>query len=278
SRRARVGRERARPGRSVLRGSSSRTPLMLTPIRTILLAEDNINDIELTIAALRSNNVANEVVVVRDGAAALDYLYRRSAFASRSPEPPGLLLLDLKMPKVDGLEVLQQIKGDRALRTIPIVVLTSSREESDVVRSYSALPRFSVPAAFLILRTTGLDVPFIIISGTIGEEVAVSALKAGAHDFLVKGHLARLFPAIERERREVEGRRDRVRAEDALRRSEAQYRSLVEGAVFGIYQPTVEGRFLTVKPAVVTMLGYDSAADMCSVGVPHEEAAADMPA
>ncbi|PYR40041.1 MAG: two-component system response regulator, partial [Acidobacteria bacterium] len=82
------------------------------------------------------NNVANEVVVVRDGAAALDYLYRRSAFASRSPEPPGLLLLDLKMPKVDGLEVLQQIKGDRALRTIPIVVLTSSREESDLVRTY----------------------------------------------------------------------------------------------------------------------------------------------
>ena len=109
---------------------------MMTPIRTILLAEDNINDIELTIAALRSNNVANEVVVVRDGAAALDYLYRRSAFASRSPEPPGLLLLDLKMPKVDGLEVLQQIKGDRALRTIPIVVLTSSREESDLVRTY----------------------------------------------------------------------------------------------------------------------------------------------
>ncbi len=109
---------------------------MLTAIRTILLAEDNINDIELTIAALRSNNVANEVVVVRDGAAALDYLYRRSAFASRSPEPPGLLLLDLKMPKVDGLEVLQQIKGDRALRTIPIVVLTSSREESDLVRTY----------------------------------------------------------------------------------------------------------------------------------------------
>src|SRR5207249_5347495 len=102
----------------------------------ILLAEDNINDIELTIAALRSNNVANEVVVVRDGAAALDYLYRRSAFASRSPEPPGLLLLDLKMPKVDGLEVLHQIKGDRALSTIPIVVLTSSREESDLVRTY----------------------------------------------------------------------------------------------------------------------------------------------
>ena len=109
---------------------------MLTAVRTILLAEDNINDIELTLAALRSNGVANEIVVVRDGAAALDYLYRRGFFASRSPEPPGLILLDLKMPKVDGLEVLQQIKVDRALRTIPIVVLTSSREESDLVRTY----------------------------------------------------------------------------------------------------------------------------------------------
>jgi len=109
---------------------------MLTAVRTILLAEDNTNDIELTLAALRSNGVANEIVVVRDGAAALDYLYRRNGFASRSPEPPGLILLDLKMPKVDGLEVLQQIKHDRALRTIPIVVLTSSREESDLVRTY----------------------------------------------------------------------------------------------------------------------------------------------
>ena len=109
---------------------------MMTAVRTILLAEDNANDIELTMAALRSNSVANEVVVVRDGAAALDYLYRRKGFASRSPEAPGLILLDLKMPKVDGLEVLQQIKHDRALRTIPIVVLTSSREESDLVRTY----------------------------------------------------------------------------------------------------------------------------------------------
>jgi len=109
---------------------------MMTAVRTILLAEDNANDIELTLAALRSNGVANEVVVVRDGAAALDYLFRRGSFASRSPELPALVLLDLKMPKVDGLEVLQQLKGDRALRTVPIVVLTSSREESDLVRTY----------------------------------------------------------------------------------------------------------------------------------------------
>src|SRR5439155_8275558 len=150
------------------------------------------------------------------------------------------------------------------------------RSDWDVVLSDYDLPRFSGPAAFALLRASGLDLPFIIISGTIGEEIAVSSLKAGAHDFLVKGHLARLIPAIERERREVEGRRERVRAEDALRRSEAQYRSLVEGAVFGIYQATVEGRFLTVNPALVMMLGYDSAEDLISVGLPHVYAAADM--
>ena len=146
----------------------------------------------------------------------------------------------------------------------------------DVVLSDYDLPRFSGPAAFAVLRATGLDFPFIIISGTIGEETAVSALKAGAHDFMVKGRLARLIPAIERERREVEVRRERVRAEDALRRSEAQYRSLVQGAVFGIYQATVEGRFLAVNPALVMMLGYDSAEDLISVGVPHVYADANM--
>jgi CheY-like chemotaxis protein len=109
---------------------------MLTAVRTILLAEDNDNDVELTLAALRSNRVANDVVVVRDGAEALEYLYRRGSFASRGAESPALILLDLKMPKVDGLEVLRQIKGDPALRTIPVVMLTSSREESDLFQTY----------------------------------------------------------------------------------------------------------------------------------------------
>ena len=113
----------------------------------------------------------------------------------------------------------------------------------DVVVSDYDMPMFSGPAALAILQATGLDIPFIMISGTIGEEIAVSALKAGAHDFLVKGRLARLIPAIERERREVEVRRERARAQDALRLSEAQYRSLVDGAVFGIYQVTASGQF-----------------------------------
>ncbi len=109
---------------------------MRTELRTILLAEDNANDVELTLAALRENRLLNDVTVVRDGAQTLDYLYRRNEFAGRAGGTPAVLLLDLKMPKVDGLEVLRQLKGDPELRAMPIVVLTSSREERDLVRSY----------------------------------------------------------------------------------------------------------------------------------------------
>ena len=102
----------------------------------ILYAEDDDKDVELTLAALEQHNLANEVVVVRDGEQALDYLYRRGQFASRTGVDPVVVLLDLKMPKIDGLEVLREMKSDERLRTIPVVVLTSSREEWDVVESY----------------------------------------------------------------------------------------------------------------------------------------------
>lgn len=105
-------------------------------VKTILLAEDNANDIALTLNALRKNNLANDVVVVRDGEEALDYLYRRAHFKERPYGDPGLILLDLKMPKVDGIDVLRQIKSDSTLKGIPVVVLTSSREEQDLVRTY----------------------------------------------------------------------------------------------------------------------------------------------
>jgi CheY-like chemotaxis protein len=109
---------------------------MGSEIKRILLAEDNANDVELTLTALRANHLANEVIVVRDGAEALDYLYRRGPFAGREPGLPALMLLDLKMPKVDGLEVLRRVKAEPALRKLPVVVLTSSREEQDLVQSY----------------------------------------------------------------------------------------------------------------------------------------------
>ncbi len=110
---------------------------MMAELRRILLAEDNANDVELTLAALKANRLLNEVVVTRDGADTLDYLWRRHRHSDRGPGDPALMLLDLKMPKVDGLEVLKQVKSHPDFKTIPVVVLTSSREEQDVVRSYN---------------------------------------------------------------------------------------------------------------------------------------------
>jgi len=108
----------------------------MATIGRILLVEDDPRDTELTMTALEEYNLGNEVVVASDGEEALDYLYYRGKFQRRSGENPAVLLLDLKLPKVDGLEVLQRIKADENLKMIPVVVLTSSREERDMVSSY----------------------------------------------------------------------------------------------------------------------------------------------
>ena len=100
------------------------------------MVEDDPKDVELTLTALEEYNLANEVVVTHDGEEALDYLYCRGKFAERSSDNPAVMLLDLKLPKIDGLEVLQQVKSDEKLRMIPVVVLTSSHEEKDMVTSY----------------------------------------------------------------------------------------------------------------------------------------------
>ncbi|MGD0429781.1 MAG: response regulator [Acetobacteraceae bacterium] len=109
----------------------------MTTLARILIVEDDPNDVELTLTALADYNLANEVVITRDGQQALDFLYRRGEFSTRSGDNPAVILLDLKLPKVGGLEVLQQIKSDEALKMIPVVVLTSSHEEKDMVKSYS---------------------------------------------------------------------------------------------------------------------------------------------
>jgi two-component system response regulator len=103
----------------------------------ILLAEDNANDAEMTLRALRGKNLANKVHWVKDGAEALDFMFRTGAYAGR-PEAatPKLVLLDIKMPKVDGIEVLRRLKGDPATRNVPVVVMTSSNEDRDLVESY----------------------------------------------------------------------------------------------------------------------------------------------
>ena len=105
-------------------------------LQRILMVEDDPRDVELSLTALEQYNLANEVVVVSDGEEALDYLHRRGKFMARTSGNPAVLLLDLKLPKVDGLEVLQQVRADESLKMIPVVVLTSSHEEKDMVASY----------------------------------------------------------------------------------------------------------------------------------------------
>src|SRR5438270_132159 len=129
------------------------------------------------------------------------------------------------------------------------------RHPWDLVIDDYSMPHFSGTAALAMLRERGLDVPYICVSGTITEELAVAAMKAGAHDYVTKGQLKRLLPAIERELREAQARA-------TLRATEASYETLVEHAPVGIYRSCPEGRFLSVNAAVVRILGYDAAADV----------------
>jgi CheY-like chemotaxis protein len=108
----------------------------MNEIKRILLIEDDPQDVELTLEALAEFNLANEVVVARDGAEALDYLYQRGAFAGRSNGLPAVALLDLKLPRISGIEVLRRMKTDDALKKIPVVTLTSSRESTDLEQCY----------------------------------------------------------------------------------------------------------------------------------------------
>ncbi|HEX2861139.1 MAG TPA: response regulator [Lacunisphaera sp.] len=108
----------------------------MKPLKRILLVEDSLNDIELTLDALAEHHLANEVVVTRDGAEAMDYLLRQGAYAGRDDGPPAVVLLDIKMPKLSGIEVLRQMKTNPMLKTVPVVILTSSKEEPDLITCY----------------------------------------------------------------------------------------------------------------------------------------------
>ncbi|MGH8723008.1 MAG: PAS domain S-box protein, partial [Burkholderiales bacterium] len=138
----------------------------------------------------------------------------------------------------------------------------------DIVLSDYTVPGFGAPAALDLLRARGLDdMPFIIVSGTIGEERAIAALKAGATDYVPKDRLSRLAPAVERALREAAVRRQQRLAEAALRDSQASYVMLVEHAPVGIYRSTPAGRFLTANAALARMLGYDSPADLLRLDI-----------
>ena len=130
-------------------------------IRTILLAEDSPADAEMAMDALREANLANPIVHVEDGVEALDFLYCRGSFASRIELAPAVVLLDIKMPRMDGLEVLKQMRGDELFKRVPVVILSSSREESDLVRSWDlgvnayVVKPVDVNQFFVAIRTLG---------------------------------------------------------------------------------------------------------------------------
>jgi len=133
----------------------------MSEIRTILLAEDSLPDAEMAIDALREAKLANPIVHVEDGVEALDYLLRRGAYADRPDELPAVLLLDIKMPRMDGLEVLQTVRGDERLKRLPVVILSSSREESDLARSWDlgvnayVVKPVDIEQFFLAVKTLG---------------------------------------------------------------------------------------------------------------------------
>jgi PAS domain S-box-containing protein len=126
----------------------------------------------------------------------------------------------------------------------------------DLIISDYTMPHFSAPAALTLLKESGLDLPFIIVSGAIGEETAVEAMKAGAHDYIQKGNLARLIPAIERELRDAQVRRERKQAEEALRESGEKYRALFEQSADAIYVTTREGQFVDLNQAGLDLFGF----------------------
>lgn len=133
----------------------------MTRLRTILLAEDSPADAEMAMDALREANLANPVVHVEDGVEALDYLYRRGAYADRPDELPAVMLLDIKMPRLDGLDVLKRLREDDRFCSMPVVILSSSREESDLARSWNlgvnayVVKPVDIDQFFLAVRTLG---------------------------------------------------------------------------------------------------------------------------
>src|SRR5881398_1702066 len=169
----------------------------------------------------------------------------------------------------DALLVLRELRAagydltHERVDTAAALEAALDRHPWDLVIGDYSMPHFSGTAALAILRGRGLDIPYICVSGTITEELAVAAMKAGANDYVTKGQLKRLLPAIERELREARGRA-------TLRATEASFATLVEHAPVGIYRSTPEGRFLSVNAAVVRMLGYDSAADVLALDMARD--------
>ena len=148
-------------------------------LKDILLVEDNSNDVELILMVFQKNRIANQVVVVRDGTMALEYLYREEEFALRKEGNPAVILLDLKTPRDEGLEVLRRVKSDARLKTIPVVILTSSREERDLVEGYQLGVNAYVvkPVHFdeFVVAVSCLGVFWVLINEPLPDSAAARA-------------------------------------------------------------------------------------------------------
>lgn len=143
------------------------------PERTILLVEDNPDDVVLTMNALQENNILNKVVVAKDGVEALDYLFSEGEFADRVPGNPQLVLLDLKLPKIDGLEVLSRLRQDERTKRIPVVILTTSSEQQDMVRGYdlgaNSFVRKPVDFSDFLSAVRQLGLYWLVLNETVDE-------------------------------------------------------------------------------------------------------------
>ncbi len=202
-----------------------------------------------------------------------DHISRASSSVSRrAKDVAGVATLRVLMVEDsadDALFMLRELKrgGYKVLHervdTAEGMKAALEKQVWDVVVSDHAMPSFSAPAALELLKENGwLDLPFIIVSGHIGEDAAVRAMKAGAHDFIAKDSLARLVPAIERALRDAEERRQRRQVQDALRLAEEKYRGIFENAVEGIFQTTAGGKLVTANPMMARIFGYESPEEM----------------
>ena len=343
-------------------------------IKTILLVEDNPDDEALTVRALSRNGVKHHLQVVRDGVEALDYLFGTGTHAGRDLRVmPTVILLDLKLPRIDGLEVLRRLRADERTRSQPVVILTSSKEEEDLAQGYElgansyirkpvdlhalhrgrapgrtllvgaqrtaaasmstsspatyrrdsedgsdaarrqplrlllvednpddaalvlrtlrrggyepdchqvqtaealeealahgvweivlsdySLPQFDALRALYLLREQSVVLPFIIVSGSIGEETAVAAMRAGANDYVMKTNLTRLVPAVERELREAAERRERASTKNELHDLEAKFQVIFHESLDVMLVLDQSGQILHVNRAVTRTMGYDA--------------------
>src|SRR3569832_1561903 len=269
-----MGRRRGRSGRHLLLHVIARAGVNMSK-QAILLVEDDEDDALLTTRALRKINLANEIVVVNDGALALDYLFATGDYADRDArELPEIVLLDLKLRQINGLEVLRRMREDKRTRLLPVIILTSSEEERDIAECYKHgassvvrkpvdLPRFAGMSALRLLRQRDSDIPCIFVSGTIGEDTAVMAMRAGAQDYIMKGRSKRLLPAVERELQEAEARRERRRTEQ----DHARLVATLEATTDFVATTNAQGMLLYLNGAGRTMLGIDATDDISQVSL-----------